>query len=187
MKFRLLTVGLMLVSLATGGSGPDTEWLNGSGKRVNPLAPRKQPSVLLFLMTDCPMANLYAPELKRIINEYSGKGIAFSLVYVDGTITPADVKRHTNEYGLTGQTLLDTVHSLAKRVGATVSPEAVVLNPAGKVVYCGRIDDRVAAYGKVREEPTRRDLRLTLDLMLKGKAIPNSRTKAIGCIFRVED
>ena len=187
MKLRFLALGLMLVNLAAGGSGPDTEWLTGSGTRLNPLAPRKHPSVLLFILTDCPMANLYAPELKRIINEYSGKGIAFSLVYVDSTITPADVKRHSREYGLTGQALLDPVHSLAKRVGATVSPEAVILNPAGKVVYCGRIDDRVSAYGKVREKPTRRDLRLTLDLILKGKSIPNSKTKAIGCIFRAED
>lgn len=187
MKFRLLTVGLMLVSLAAGGSGPDMEWLNGSGKRVNPLAPRKHPSVLLFILTDCPMANLYAPEIKRIIHEYSGKGVKFSLVYVDSTITPAEVNRHTREYGLAGQALLDPAHTLAKRVGATVSPEAVLLNPAGKVVYRGRIDDRVSAYGKVRETPTKRDLKLTLDLILKGKAITHSRTKAIGCIFRAED
>jgi hypothetical protein len=132
------------------------------------------------------MANLYAPEIKRIIDDYSGKGINFSLVYVDPAITREGAKQHLNEFGLGGQALLDPTHSLAKRVGATVSPEVVVLNPAGKVIYRGRIDDRVSDYGKVREKPRRRDLRISLDFALKGKAIPDPRTKAIGCIFRSE-
>jgi hypothetical protein len=62
-----------------------------------------------------------------------------------------------------------------------VSPEAALLTPSGEIVYRGRIDDRVADFGKRRVQPTRRDLRLALDAFLKGKPIPARRTKAIGC------
>lgn len=184
MRLRLCAIVLVLASLAASGSGTDTQWSTLSGAKANPLAPQKRPSVLFFLLADCPIANLYAPEIKRIIHDYSAKGVIFSLVYVDSSITIEEVKRHRNEYGLAGQSLLDPTHSLSQRVGATVSPEAVVLNPAGHVIYLGRIDDRVLDYGKVREKPTRRDLRLSLDLALKGKPLSTSKTKAIGCIFR---
>jgi hypothetical protein len=49
------------------------------------------------------------------------------------------------------------------------------------VLYRGRIDDRVADFGKRRVEPTRRDLRLALDAILAGKPVPARRTKAVGC------
>lgn len=135
-------------------------------------------------MTDCPIANLYAPEIGRLMDEYSRKGIDSSIVYVDSGVTAESAKRHGMEYKLPSNSVLDPGHSLAKYLGATVSPEAVLLDPKGKVVYTGRIDDRVVDYGKVRPKPTRQDLRVAMDQLLEGKAIVKPRTKAIGCIFR---
>jgi hypothetical protein len=56
-----------------------------------------------------------------------------------------------------------------------------VLSPSGDVLYRGRIDDRVADFGKRRVEPTRRDLRLALDAILAGKPVQARLTKAVGC------
>ena len=50
-----------------------------------------------------------------------------------------------------------------------------------RLLYRGRIDDRVADFGKRRVEPTRRDLRLALDDILAGKPVQTRLTKAVGC------
>ena len=77
--------------------------------------------------------------------------------------------------------LLDPKQKLAKAVGATVSPEAVVVSPKGKRLYRGRIDDRVAALGRKRPQPTTRELRDALEAIEQAKPVRVKETKAIGC------
>jgi len=158
-------------------------WTTTVGTKINPLIVGKQPAVLVFMLTDCPIANIFAPELNRIVSQYS-PNVSFTLVYVDQEITPISARQHTKEFGLNCLTVLDPTHSLAKLAGATTSPEAVVIAPGKGVVYRGRIDDRAVDYGKMRPAPKHRDLRHTLDLVLSGKPIPVSKTRVTGCIFR---
>jgi len=65
--------------------------------------------------------------------------------------------------------------------GVTITPEAAIVNSAGKVVYRGRIDNSYAALGQARRAPTSHDLRDALDATLAGKPAPNPKTKALGC------
>jgi hypothetical protein len=58
-----------------------------------------------------------------------------------------------------------------------------VLDPSGKMVYRGRIDDRYLTFGKDRPQPTVRDLERSLEAVLAGKPVPVPRTQAIGCIL----
>ncbi len=188
-RFCLACGLLVAVACATGPSSQSKQgasgWLNLEGTRTNPLFPKANPQALVFLMVDCPMANMYAPELVRIEETYRKKGVAFTFVYVDSDITAERARQHVKAYGLKGMFVLDPKHSLAEKVGASVSPEVVVLGKDAKVVYRGRIDDRVETYGKVRPEPKRHDFRLALDEVLQGKKPKPSDTRAIGCIFRV--
>lgn len=162
-------------------------WRAIDGTSVNPFAAKNRPVVLLFLLTDCPIANSYAPEIHQIALDYKDK-ISFLVVYVDEGIALDVARQHAMEFDLQTTALLDPTRSLANRVGATASPEAVVLDAKGRVVYRGRIDDRHVAYGKSRPEPKRRDLRLTLDTLLHGKRVEVKRTTVVGCVFgRTDD
>lgn len=143
---------------------------------------RKDKAVTLFFVTtDCPIANRYAPEINRICRDYEKRGVAFYIVQTDRKLKAADAVAHAKEYGFTCPVLLDRKHELVKRAAATVTPEAVIFAPSGKVLYRGRIDDRYPRLGQMREEPTRRDLRLALDAIIQGKKVPIASTKAIGC------
>ena len=153
-----------------------------AGVTVQPLADTGQrATVLFFVMHECPVANGYAPEISRIMAECSTNGMRCFVVYVEDDLTPAKAREHAREYGYKSGALLDPQHLLVKAAGATISPEAAVLSPAGEVLYRGRIDDRVADFGKRRVEPTRRDLRLALDALLAGKPVPARHTRAVGC------
>ena len=153
-----------------------------TGATVQPLAEaRQKATVLFFVMHECPVANGYAPEIIRIMSEYSAREVRCFVVYVESDLTPEKARQHARDYGYKSGALLDPRHRLVKAAGATISPEAVVFSPAGEVLYRGRIDDRVADFGKRRVEPTRRDLRLALDAILAGKPLQARLTKAVGC------
>lgn len=153
-----------------------------SGNMVKPLADSGQKAtVLFFVMHECPVANGYAPEISRIMNDYAAKGVSNYVVYVEADLSSKQARRHAADYGFKSGGVLDPKHVLVKAAGATISPEAAVFSPRGELLYLGRIDDRVADFGKRRVEPTRRDLRLTLDAVLAGHPVPARLTKAVGC------
>ena len=159
-------------------------WTVSDGARLNPFLQSKgHTAVLIFALTDCPIANEYAPEIIRIVGKYASDKIDFYLVYVDPGITADSAKKHSQDFGYRCPSILDPTHTLAKKAGATVSPEAVVIGEHGAILYRGRIDDRVADYGKVRPTPTRRDLRHALDAVRQGKTPAVRRTDCVGCVI----
>ncbi len=155
------------------------------GKRWQPLEPdaRKgtKANVLVFVTRDCPISNQYTPEIGRLAHEYAGKGVAFLLVHVDPTTTASDAREHAHTYQLELPILLDADHRLVARTGAAVTPEAALIASDGKVVYCGRIDDRFGKLGRQRPEPSTHELRDAIDALLAGQPVATARVAAIGC------
>lgn len=147
------------------------------------MAAGKRAVVLLFVASDCPISNAYAPEIERIYTRYAPRKIAITLVYIDPDLTRAAARRHAASYGYTCPLLLDPAHRLAQRAGATVTPEAAVFRPDGRLLYRGRIDDTYFGYGKRRSTATRHDLRDALDAVLSGRQIRPQTTPAIGCFI----
>jgi thiol-disulfide isomerase/thioredoxin len=153
-----------------------------NGTRRSPLNPEGKASVLFFITSDCPIANSYAPEIQRICSEYNPKQVSCDLVYVDPTLTVADVKKHVQDFGYSNlPAILDSSQKLVKAAGATITPEAAIIGPSGQVLYRGRIDNVYAALGKRRPKATEHDLRKALDEILSGKPVSTSQTQAIGC------
>jgi AhpC/TSA family len=138
-------------------------------------------AALIFILPDCPIANSYAPEIKRLCDEYQQRGVRFYLVHVDPDITVADAKKHGREFGHACPIVLDKQHELVRRAGATKVPEVAVFTPDGQRQYRGRIDDLYVAPGKRREQPTVRELRLALDALLAGRAVERPVTEVVGC------
>jgi len=77
--------------------------------------------------------------------------------------------------------VLDKRHVWVRKVDATVTPQAAVLSPADTLLYIGRIDNRYVGFGKRREQVTLHDLRDTLNAILAGGPVSQSRTQAVGC------
>jgi thiol-disulfide isomerase/thioredoxin len=156
------------------------------GNPVNPLAQADGHAVvLIFLSVDCPICNRYAPEIRRLHDEYRAKGIKFWLVYPNAD--PESILKHHDEYKLPADVLRDPAHSLVGLSKASVTPEAAVFLPDGRLVYHGRIDNRDVDLGLARPEATEHDLRQVLERVIRGEAVKPSSTRAVGCyIPRVE-
>ncbi len=153
----------------------------------NEIAPLKsiddKPVVLIFISTDCPIANGYAPEINRIYEKYSEQKVKCTLVHVDPELTNRDATKHADEFALKPAVVVDRKHELVQAAGAKTTPEAVVFDSAGKVVYRGRINDRYADYGDRRNTVKTHNLRDTLDAVLAGKEVKVKETRALGCLI----
>jgi hypothetical protein len=57
-------------------------------------------SLLLFTLTDCPIAGRLAPEFRRICAEYKARGVTCTLVYVDADTTLEQVGQHQKGFSL---------------------------------------------------------------------------------------
>jgi peroxiredoxin len=139
-------------------------------------------AVLLFFVTiDCPVANSYVPEMNRIHAGYGPRGVLVYAVQADPTVPQPDVARYAADYRYGFPLLLDPTQVLVRLAQATITPQAAVLSPQGRLLYLGRIDNRVADFGKQRLQATVQDLRIALDAVLAGQPVPHPRTKSIGC------
>ncbi len=180
-----LCAGLLLTPAAPVGGqevpSPDVRLVDLDGRPVAPLAEAAGKIVVFIFATyDCPISNRYAPEVRRL-HERFAEHAQFWLVYPDPTIAPAVLRQHGLEYDYPFGALRDLKHELVSLTGVKVTPEVAVFDRARRLVYRGRIDDRVVDFGKVRVVPTRRDLEDVLQRVVAGARIVPSTTDAIGC------
>jgi hypothetical protein len=138
-------------------------------------------SVLIFISTDCPVSNRYALEITRLHAEFADRGIRFWLVYPNPLDTENAIRQHVESYHLPHIAERDPGHKLVALTGATITPEAVVFDAAGRVAYRGRIDDRFVELTRERPAATAHDLRNALIAVLAGKPPVPARTQAVGC------
>lgn len=140
-------------------------------------------SVDLFLAPDCPIAKAYAPAIERLHLAWRDRGVVFRLIFPDRDLDEAAVRRHLAEYGLTAAFVIDRDHSLVKRARATTTPEAVVFDPEGGIVYRGLIDNRYSGLGSRLAEATEHYLHDALEATLSGEKPPLAETQPIGCLI----
>ncbi len=155
-----------------------------NGTKVRPLdAHEGKPSVVVFVLHDCPISNKYAPEIQRLADEFGKKSARFYVVHVDPELTDGDAAKHAEEYRYKLPVLVDRKHDLVRALRATTAPEAFIIGSDSKVQYRGRIDDRYVALGKPRHEVRERDLRRALEAVIEGRQVEVAETKPVGCLI----
>ena len=168
----------------TGCVSPMSSAVDLEGKRCDPLASnRGVATVLIFVSVDCPIANRYVPEILRLQETYGRRDVSFWLVHSDPHETVTQIREHAREFHLTVPEVRDPQHHLAMLAHAEVTPTAAVFARDGRLVYHGRIDDRISDLQRERPVPTRRDLAEALDAVLSGRAVAEPVTQAVGCFI----
>ena len=186
-RFPPSVAAILLVAVVVCADEPtvnDLRLPDLDGRQVEPLLAKDAKAIVfIFIRTDCPLSNRYAPEVRRLDNKFAKSGVRFWLVYPDPGESGEIIRNHIKEYEYRLKALRDPEHKLVKMTGAQVTPEAAVFSPSGRMIYRGRIDDRYVAFGKARAAPTTRDLEQVLEAILEGKQVTNRTTAAIGCFI----
>ncbi|MEJ7617855.1 MAG: redoxin family protein [Pyrinomonadaceae bacterium] len=159
--------------------------LDLANRQVEPLQATDAKAVVFFFVSaDCPISNRYAPEVRRLGERYARSGVTFWLVYPDPDTSIETIRQHLKDYEYSIGALRDPRHELVKMAGVRVTPEAAVFVFKGsgrRVAYRGRIDNRHVAFGKTRSAPTTRDVERVLEMIVAGKPVASTTTRAIGC------
>jgi peroxiredoxin len=141
-------------------------------------------TVLIFTRSDCPVASQAAPEIERVRSQFASRGVKVWLVYVDPAESAEQIREHQRQYQLGVRALRDPDHQLVRRTGVRVTPESAVYvheSPEPRLVYRGRLDDRVLSPGTHRLRPTAFDLRDAIETALRGVQNTLKTTPAYGC------
>ena len=151
------------------------------GKAVDPLkASSGKLAVLVFVRTDCPISNRYAPVIQKMSADYAARS-SFWLIYPDKSESPENISRHLKQYGYQLPALRDAKHALVQLSQVEITPEAAVFDSAGRLVYHGRIDNWYEDFGRSRTAPTTHELRDAIQAALNGKAPAVAATQGVGC------
>jgi len=152
-----------------------------AGNPLDPLtAAAGKVAVLIFVRTDCPISNRYAPTIQRLSAQYTGKAL-FYLVYPSRAESAEMIRKHEHDFGYTLPALRDTQHSLVKLSRALITPEAAVFDASHRLIYHGRIDDLYQDFSRARSAPTTHELDDAIRAAISGHAIPADSAPAVGC------
>ncbi len=167
-----------------GTYAPDFE-LPGTDDGVHHLAPyleRFQTIGVVFMCNHCPYVQMYLDRLKQIQAEFQSP--KFTLVGInpnDAEQFPEDsfenMKTFATERQLNFPYLRDVAQDVARAFGATKTPQAFLVDQAGKIRYGGGIDDQPQAPSTVRSHY----LRQAITQLLQGEPIAAPITEVVGC------
>ena len=135
-------------------------------------------TVVTFISTQCPVSNSYNDRMNALYKEYSAKGVKFVFLNANRTEAAAEVADHAKQH-FAFPVYKDDNNTVADRFGASVTPEAYVIDESGVLRYHGSVDDSQ----EVRrvQEPR---LRNAIDAVLAGKPVERAETKAFGCSIK---
>ncbi|HKI17760.1 MAG TPA: redoxin domain-containing protein [Isosphaeraceae bacterium] len=142
--------------------------------------------VLVFIGTDCPVGNQYAPRLIEMNRDYKTKGVVFLGISSNAHDSEKEVARYVHDMGFDFPVLKDLQNKVADSGLVERTPEVLVLDGAGRVRFRGAIDDQYKV-GKARNAPTQNYVRDALDALLANQPLKVTATKVEGCLLdRVE-
>lgn len=138
--------------------------------------------VVLFMGTECPVNNAYAPKLADLAKKYEEKGVVFVGINSNEQDDAAAIAAHAQTYKLPFAVLKDDNFKLAEKFNVQRIPEAFVLDGQRFVRYRGKIDDQYTPVAK-REKATSREMLDALDAVLAGKEVKTPATSTAGCLL----
>jgi peroxiredoxin len=144
--------------------------------------------VLEWYNKDCPYVRKHydAKNMQKLQEQYTGKGVVWYSVISSakgkqGFLENAEVAPNlTQEAAKPTAVLIDSDGVMGKAYGAKTTPHMFVINPEGKVVYAGAIDDNNSADSKVIPK-SKNYVAAALDAGMAGKPIEKKATAAYGC------
>jgi thiol-disulfide isomerase/thioredoxin len=151
------------------------------GKPADPFrAAQGKVVVLIFVRTDCPVSNRYAPTIQQLSAHNTDKA-AFFLVYPSKKETSETIRKHDRDFGYALAALHDPQHILVKQSQAQITPEAAVFDAHRRLVYHGRIDNLYEDFGHARKTATTHELADAIRAAIAGRTINGNATPAVGC------
>jgi thiol-disulfide isomerase/thioredoxin len=179
--FKVVVLAVSFLAFVPTSVNAQDGVIDLAGKAVDPFAvARGKAVVLIFIRTDCPISNRYAPAIQQLSEQHAEKA-EFFLIYPDKKESGEAIRKHAQEFGYRIASLRDPQHVLVKRSRARITPEVAVFDAERKLIYHGRIDNLYEDFGHARKSATTHELEDAVQAAINGKPLRTEATSAVGC------
>jgi peroxiredoxin len=191
----IFTFGTLLCSMPIaahavklGAPAPEFTSTGSDGKTYKLADFRGKFVVLEWHNQGCPFVKKFysAGAMQKLQKEWRAKGVAWftvlsSVAGKQGHLTAAQENAYLKETGATPTAaLLDGEAKVATQFEAKTTPHMIVIDPAGKVIYNGAIDDKATA-DSADIASAKNYVSAALTEAMAGKAVSNPSTRPYGC------
>jgi peroxiredoxin len=182
------TTLLALDSPPVGSAAPDFSLTDAKGKTHSLSQYKGKYVVLEWFNPECPFVKKHygSGNMQKLQEEYTGKGVVWLTIDsnapgTEGNLTSEQAVQKMTEWK-THQTalLLDPEGKAGRAYGAKNTPNMVVINPGGKLIYEGAIDSKATPNPADIPNSTNY-VKVALDESLTGKPVTTANTRPYGC------
>jgi peroxiredoxin len=195
---KIKTVLIMLTSLAAaafafdpppvGSAAPNFSLPDAKGETRSLSQYKGKYVVLEWFNPQCPFVKKHygSGNMQKLQEEYSRKGVVWLTINSSapgtwGALTPEQAGEKMTEWKTHPTAfLVDSDGKAGRAYGAKNTPNMVVINPEGRIVYEGAIDSKATPSADDIPSSTNY-IKVALDESLAGKPVTTSRTKPYGC------
>jgi len=186
MLFKLSLLFMLIASsvfaLDAGEKAADFALMDGAGKEVKLSDFSGKNVVAIFVSVRCPYSNAFNKQMAKLADDYSKKGVVVIGINANKSETSEDMAAHSKK-NFPFVVVKDVDNKIADLYGATVTPEAFLIDGTGMIRYHGALGN---SSNPTTDESraNSKDIREALDSLLAGKEIAKNKTKAFGCTIK---
>jgi len=191
----LLCAAPLLISAAkVGEAAPDFTAIASNGKTFHLADFHGKYVVLEWHNNGCPYVRKHynSGNMQRLQKQWTGAGIVWFTILSSapgnqGYMTASEENGYlAKEHAAPTAALLDPTGQIGHLYDAKTSPQMVVINPQGVVIYDGAIDDKPTT--DLEDVPTATNyVNLALEQALAGKQVETPTTRPYGCSVKYAD
>ena len=173
------------MELQKGGTAPtfSLPGIDGRTYSLQELAAGKEGALILFMCNHCPYVKARVAEVVALHKEF-GERIAFVGINSSDPEYPGEgmenMKAFAKERGMEFAYLLDEDGAVARRYGATCTPDPFLFDKDMKLVFHGRLVDALEPQEPVAE----RTMQGSIRKLLAGEEIEPSFNPSLGCSIK---
>jgi peroxiredoxin len=197
MKTKLLLTALTCLASASlfaadspapGSAAPDFSVTDSKGKTKSVSQYKGKTVVLEWFNPGCPFVVKHygSGNMQKLQEEFTGKGVVWltidsSAPGKEGNLTADQANAKMTEWKMKSSALLlDPDGKAGQTYGAKNTPHMFIINPEGKVIYAGAIDNK-ATPNPADITSSTNYVKAALTESLGGKPVTTASTKPYGC------
>ena len=137
-------------------------------------------SLFVFLSPECPLCQNYSKTLKELQGKF-GKQVNLNGIFPGNAYTQQEVLAFEKRYNTGFSLFIDQQKQLTNYLQAVATPQAILIDDKGNLIYTGAIDDWVQGLGKKKLKASKNYLSDAIEQSLRSEEVKVKKTKAFGC------
>ncbi len=189
-----LALSIAAIAAEVGSIATDFTLTDSHGKTHSLSNFKGKYVVLEWVNYGCPFVvkHYSTHNMQMLQKQFTAQGVVWlsicsSSAGKEGNMTAEEVNKKQAEYDATPSAyLIDANGKVGKSYGAKTTPQMFVINPEGKIIYAGAIDDKPSK-DNADVKTAKNYVKEALNEALAGKTVSVKTSKPYGCAVKYSD